>query len=103
MDVRSVIRKVVNAYLHVGTNGISERGLALGELSAFLEWVEKYPPCDVCGEHQSMHHSSKPPHEQCCGCYVKAGNPPADWHTVCMRTYAEMKKTADSISEPAVR
>lgn len=27
---------------------------------------------------------------QCCECYIKAGNPPADWHPLCMKTYNEM-------------
>lgn len=27
---------------------------------------------------------------QCCECYVKAGNPPADWHSLCMATYNKM-------------
>jgi hypothetical protein len=31
--------------------------------------------------------------EMCCECYVKAGNPPADWHLVCMATYDNFKKT----------
>lgn len=27
----------------------------------------------------------------CCECYVKEGNPPADWHSGCMETYHAMK------------
>jgi len=27
----------------------------------------------------------------CCECYVLAGNPPADWHQGCMKTYNETK------------
>ena len=37
--------------------------------------------CSNCHSHQSMHG------ELCCECYVKAGNPPADWHTICMATH----------------
>jgi hypothetical protein len=28
---------------------------------------------------------------ECCRCYVQAGGSPADWHQLCMQTYAEMK------------
>lgn len=28
----------------------------------------------------------------CCACYVKAGNPPADWHIGCMREYGREKE-----------
>lgn len=28
---------------------------------------------------------------QCCECYVREGNPPADWHPLCMSVYAAVK------------
>lgn len=29
---------------------------------------------------------------RCCACYVKAGNPPADWHVGCMREAGREKE-----------
>jgi hypothetical protein len=48
--------------------------------------------CDNCGEHQAMHHGEK---DLCCKCYVEAGNPPADWHRVCMETYNILKRKSE--------
>lgn len=47
--------------------------------------------CDKCYEHEAMHHETvgSTNRKLCCECYVKEGNPPADWHTVCMRVYKE--------------
>lgn len=42
--------------------------------------------CDNCHKHQAMHGISKG-NCLCCECYVKAGNPPADWHVICIATY----------------
>lgn len=29
----------------------------------------------------------------CCKCYVVNGNPPADWHTLCIETYNKQTNT----------
>lgn len=37
-------------------------------------------------------------HFYCCECWVRAGNPPADWHARCVATYAALqaeKREAD--------
>ena len=31
---------------------------------------------------------------QCCECYIKDGNPPADWHDDCMKAYRDLKQSA---------
>lgn len=31
----------------------------------------------------------------CCACYVKAGNPPTDWHIGCMRAYGREKEVVN--------
>lgn len=46
------------------------------------------PLCTKCGNHPASHFGSRC---LCCRCYVGEGNPPADWHPVCMQAYAERK------------
>jgi hypothetical protein len=43
--------------------------------------------CEVCGMHTSRHTEWKDSRERhlCCECYVREGNPPADWHVDCMK------------------
>lgn len=36
----------------------------------------------------------------CCACYVRAGNPPADWHTGCMREVGKTVVTKAEIEHP---
>ena len=35
-------------------------------------------------------------YSMCCVCYVKAGNPPADWHPECMLTYKAIAKAENN-------
>jgi hypothetical protein len=37
--------------------------------------------CDRC-DHQAMHFGSDG--QLCCRCHIAAGNPPANWHRVCV-------------------
>jgi hypothetical protein len=51
--------------------------------------------CTKCQINKPMHTYYDPinnPPQQflCCECYVKAGNPPADWHPDCIKTYQEL-------------
>jgi hypothetical protein len=53
-----------------------------------------WAPC-ACGE-PSRHRggpANEPMRYWCCRCYVKAGNAPADWHSGCMRAYAEVQSS----------
>lgn len=47
--------------------------------------------CDKCRDHQAMH--SDGDRRLCCECYVKEGNPPADWHSMCMAVYHELARS----------
>ena len=40
----------------------------------------------VCGEEDKR---------LCCTCYVKLGNPPADWHIGCMRAHGREKEVVN--------
>lgn len=42
-----------------------------------------------CGQPASHTMGDK---RMCCDCYVREGNPPADWHAGCMRTWKSIKK-----------
>lgn len=45
--------------------------------------------CSNCNERKPSHESGNNVDgvtRLCCICYVVAGNPPADWHTYCMKT-----------------
>jgi len=46
--------------------------------------------CQKCLKNKASHSVGN--RELCCECYVKEGNPPADWHPKCMETYKKMKK-----------
>lgn len=46
--------------------------------------------CSQCQERTARHRFSEEKN-LCCECYVKAGNPPSDWHPDCMRTFGEIK------------
>ena len=46
-----------------------------------MEWK----PCVKCGKRAS--HVQLPERFLCCKCHVEEGNPPADWHLDCMRTF----------------
>lgn len=61
--------------------------------------IEKVAPdaCDTCGQHQIMHGIGTA--GECCGCHVKGGNPPAEWHVVCMETYHNINQTSDRSAE----
>lgn len=54
--------------------------------------ARKFENC-ACGN-PSNHWSSKVGY-QCCACYVKAGNPPADWHHACMTTFAALQQSSE--------
>jgi hypothetical protein len=43
-------------------------------------------PCFCCGRPSSHHCGLK---RLCCACYVRIGNPPANWHLGCMATFAK--------------
>lgn len=51
----------------------------------------------VCGA-EATHHTTRVLFKgweeiyQCCACYVRAGNSPADWHRGCMKTWNEILK-----------
>jgi len=51
---------------------------------------EKTITCGKCHKHQAMHHQGSK--HLCCECWVREGNPPADWHSVCMKVYASLRK-----------
>jgi len=62
-----------------------------------IDGVEHKDACDKCGKRQYMH--SVGPEALCCRCFVLAGHPPADWHSVCMATERElMLKRAGEIA-----
>lgn len=46
--------------------------------------------CCTCGSFQHVLHETGTG-AYCCRCYVVAGNPPADWHPVCMLIYNARK------------
>lgn len=54
--------------------------------------VVHHDACDECGIHQVFHPGCGGAKDLCCACHVRAGHPPADWHRVCMETYAAMEK-----------
>jgi hypothetical protein len=61
--------------------------------------------CDRCHQHQAMHqryHAGGIEH-LCCGCYVRAGNPPADWHRVCVQTWNELHPDRHMDKAPPLR
>lgn len=45
--------------------------------------------CERCGQHQAMHFGTNK--RLCCWCYIGEGNPPAEWHTVCMSEHQRRK------------
>jgi len=49
--------------------------------------------CCQCCRRPASHSTSIHGHtlRRCCECYVKDGNPPADWHPLCMITYNQMR------------
>lgn len=47
--------------------------------------------CGKPGQHTISKHWEQPSDKHfCCGCYVRNGNSPADWHEDCMKTFNEM-------------
>ena len=51
--------------------------------------------CDICLFRRSNHQVNRvcdPNKYACCICYVRAGNPPSDWHTECMNEYRRLRK-----------
>ena len=59
--------------------------------------------CSACNNKYAKHtvYSNKHGDEFfCCECYVKHGNPPADWHKECMETYNKLtKQNCDDLME----
>ena len=53
--------------------------------------------CDKCKEKFANHRFGDGRH-LCCECYVKEGNPPADWHPVCMETYRKLQQDDEPLS-----
>ena len=52
--------------------------------------------CDNCKKRPAMHTIGrwwKTPQDEylCCICYVRKGNPPADWHLECVKMYNKIK------------
>ena len=59
--------------------------------------MKKLRSCQLCGSKKNVLHQIWPPNEEkpswyCCKCYVDGGNPPANWHPECMRTYKNRSK-----------
>lgn len=51
--------------------------------------------CEECHKQQASHRIARPLSyyviNLCCECYVRRGNPPSDWHPLCMRTFYESR------------
>lgn len=49
--------------------------------------------CDKCRIIPAAHYISNAGvvRHLCCRCFVEEGNPPADWHRLCMETYRRIK------------
>ncbi len=54
----------------------------------------------ACGDNAN-HWSSREPRLQCCFCYVRAGNPPSDWHPDCMKHFKNRERDRELASDLA--
>lgn len=63
--------------------------------------------CTTCRINAPNHRAGRDQH-LCCECYVRAGHAPADWHSECLRAYAEYHRdtihpdTADSVAAATI-
>lgn len=57
------------------------------KLKTEVVYKHEWPLCEKCEERQSTHLCGNI--YLCCVCYVNEGNPPADWHSLCMKTYEQ--------------
>ena len=91
--------------LLIRPNGVAVFGLFTRQQLADYDYeIVKPEACTKCGEHQGMHkifNPDKSAENLCCKCYVESGNPPTEWHSLCMQTSQETTEKGDDNTKTA--